>query len=135
MFKPLDYQIEMAKQGYAVLKQYGIVYLAGEERVRKTLPAIMITNMCSNVKHVLVITMKEPIKGWKHHLSNYNTNAIFTVCNFHSAHKYLDLEPDLVIIDEAHNINDLSGIAMLLRNIATTLDVNGLGKVSFLIIG
>ncbi|MAF36722.1 hypothetical protein CL622_06415 [archaeon] len=103
MFKPLDYQIEMAKQGYAVLKQYGIVYLAGEERVRKTLPAIMITNMCSNVKHVLVITMKEPIKGWKHHLSNYNTNAIFTVCNFHSAHKFLDLEPDLVIIDEAHN--------------------------------
>lgn len=41
----------------------------------------------------------------------------------------------LIIIDEAHNISNLSGIAMLLRNIATTLDVNGLGKVSFLIIG
>jgi hypothetical protein len=41
----------------------------------------------------------------------------------------------LIIIDEVHNLLDLSGIAMLLRNITTTLDVNGLGKVSFLIIG
>jgi Cdc6-like AAA superfamily ATPase len=41
----------------------------------------------------------------------------------------------LIIIDEAHNISDMSGIAMLLRNIATTLDINGLGRVSFLIIG
>lgn len=41
----------------------------------------------------------------------------------------------LIIIDEIHNLRDLSGVAMLLRNIATTLDVSGLGKVSFLIIG
>jgi Cdc6-like AAA superfamily ATPase len=41
----------------------------------------------------------------------------------------------LIIIDEVHNLVDLSGVAMLLRNIATTLDVNGLGKASFLIIG
>jgi len=41
----------------------------------------------------------------------------------------------LIIIDEVHNLANLSGVAMLLRNIATTLDVNNLGKVSFLIIG
>ncbi|NOT77612.1 MAG: ATP-binding protein [Bacteriovoracaceae bacterium] len=41
----------------------------------------------------------------------------------------------LIIIDEVHNLGDLQGIAMILRNIATTLDINELGKVSFLIIG
>ncbi len=41
----------------------------------------------------------------------------------------------LIIIDEIHNLKDIDGIAMLLRNISTTLDVNELGKISFLIIG
>lgn len=41
----------------------------------------------------------------------------------------------LIVIDEVHNLENLEGVAMLLRNIATTLDVNDMGKVSFLIIG
>lgn len=41
----------------------------------------------------------------------------------------------LIIIDEIHNLSDLAGVAMLLRNIATTLDVENLGKVSFLVLG
>lgn len=41
----------------------------------------------------------------------------------------------LIVIDEVHNLENIEGVAMLLRNIATTLDVNNIGKVSFLIIG
>ncbi|OGQ06305.1 MAG: hypothetical protein A2W61_06475 [Deltaproteobacteria bacterium RIFCSPLOWO2_01_44_7] len=41
----------------------------------------------------------------------------------------------LLVIDEIHNLKDLSGTAQVLRAIATTLDVNQLGKISFMIIG
>jgi hypothetical protein len=41
----------------------------------------------------------------------------------------------LIIIDEVHNLSDLRGAAQVLRSIATTLDVNGFGKISFLVIG
>ncbi len=41
----------------------------------------------------------------------------------------------LIIIDEIHNLSDLKGAAQVLRSIATTLDVNGFGKISFMVIG
>lgn len=41
----------------------------------------------------------------------------------------------LIIIDELHNLNNISGAASILRNIITSLDVEGLGKISFLLIG
>lgn len=41
----------------------------------------------------------------------------------------------LIIIDEIHNLRDLSNAASIFRNIITTLDVEGRGKVSFLLIG
>jgi Cdc6-like AAA superfamily ATPase len=41
----------------------------------------------------------------------------------------------LVILDEVHNAKDIQGIAQLIRSITTTLDVNGLGNISFIIIG
>lgn len=41
----------------------------------------------------------------------------------------------LVILDEIHNAKDIQGIAQLIRSITTTLDVNGLGNISFIIIG
>ncbi len=41
----------------------------------------------------------------------------------------------LIIIDEIHNIKDISSVALLLRNILTTLTVDGYGNISFLLIG
>ncbi|PIQ97097.1 MAG: hypothetical protein COV67_06065 [Nitrospinae bacterium CG11_big_fil_rev_8_21_14_0_20_56_8] len=41
----------------------------------------------------------------------------------------------LIVLDEIHNARDIKGIAQLLRSITTTLDVNGLGNISFIIIG
>jgi len=41
----------------------------------------------------------------------------------------------LIIIDELHNLKHLETSASILRNVITTLDVESLGKVSFLLIG
>lgn len=41
----------------------------------------------------------------------------------------------LIIIDEIHNLKNIQFAASIFRNIVTTLDVEGLGKVSFLLIG
>lgn len=41
----------------------------------------------------------------------------------------------LIIIDEVHNLADLSGSASILRNIITTLDVDGKGRISFILVG
>jgi len=41
----------------------------------------------------------------------------------------------LIVIDEIHNVGNLATAASIIRNIVTTLDVENLGKVSFIIIG
>lgn len=41
----------------------------------------------------------------------------------------------LIIIDEIHNVEDIEGVAQILRAISTTLNVNENGNVSFLVIG
>lgn len=41
----------------------------------------------------------------------------------------------LIVIDEAHNIGNITEAASILRNIVTTLDVENLGKVAFIIVG
>jgi len=41
----------------------------------------------------------------------------------------------LIVIDEIHNLANLDTAASVFRNISTTLDVNGSGQVSFLLIG
>jgi hypothetical protein len=41
----------------------------------------------------------------------------------------------LIVIDEIHNLKDIDGAAQILRAISTTLDVNRLGKISFVVIG
>jgi Cdc6-like AAA superfamily ATPase len=41
----------------------------------------------------------------------------------------------LIIIDEIHNLADLAGSASILRNIITTLDVDGKGRISFILVG
>ena len=41
----------------------------------------------------------------------------------------------LIIIDEIHNLSDITSTASILRNIITTLDVDNKGKISFLLVG
>ena len=41
----------------------------------------------------------------------------------------------IIVIDEIHNLKNIESAASILRNIITTLDVEGAGKISFIIIG
>ena len=40
----------------------------------------------------------------------------------------------LIVLDDIHNAKNLSGFAQILRNIVTTLDMNGDGNIAFLIL-
>lgn len=103
MIIPWPSQLEAAKACYAILKKYGIVYLAGEERTGKLIAAVVTAEMCaSNIEKVLVLTTKKALEGWKKDLANYSTIKQFTATNYHQAHK-LKPEYDLIILDECHN--------------------------------
>lgn len=46
-----------------------------------------------------------------------------------------DKQGVLIVIDETHNLGNLEAAASIIRNIVTTLDVDGKGRISFLLIG
>lgn len=98
---PYAHQIELARITLQILRQYGIAYLATEERTGKTLAAILVAE-AANVTNVLVITKKKPLQGWFDTLREFPHDKTYVVTNYHQAHK-ITFEPDLVILDEAHN--------------------------------
>lgn len=98
---PYDYQTTLAKEGYGILKENMLVYLAMEERTGKTLTAILIAEQ-SAVQRVLVITKKKALSGWTETLDAFSHTKSYTVTNYHQACKYLPVY-DLIILDESHN--------------------------------
>lgn len=104
MLIPYKHQEELSDLALQILKDYGLVYFACEERTGKTLAAILTVEKTSErVANVLVITKKgKPLDGWKNTLANFNHNKNYTLINYHSAHK-AEGRFDLIILDEAHN--------------------------------
>lgn len=100
---PRDYQIEMAKEGYLILKEYMIVYLAAQERVGKSLSALLIAEMCQNVKTVQIITKKKALVGWQNTLANYNCIREVRLTTYTQLHNTDISGADLYILDESHN--------------------------------
>lgn len=98
---PREHQVQAANLGFDIIKQYGIVYLAMEERTGKTLTAIMIAEKSTVVKNVLVVTKKKALAGWEETLKAYRHSKNYTVINYHSVSK-VKVIPDLVILDEPH---------------------------------
>ena len=99
---PRDYQIELAKTAYEVLRDFYIVYLAAEERTGKTLSAILVAEMCNNVENILVITKKKAKDGWNETFADFEHTKNYTVTNYHQVNK-VKAKYDLVILDESHN--------------------------------
>ena len=46
--KPYEHQTRISLEAYGVLKRYGLVYLAMQERTGKTLTSILTCEMCSD---------------------------------------------------------------------------------------
>jgi hypothetical protein len=97
---PYIHQVEIALEGYAVLKQHMICYLAMEERTGKTLTSILMAEMC-DIRTVLVVTKKKAVTGWLDTLEQFPHKHKYIVTNYHQVHKFGRC--DLLILDEAHN--------------------------------
>ena len=121
---PFKHQTEISLQAYGLLKRYGWVYLAMQERTGKTLTSILVAEM-SKCTNILVITKAKALKGdddkdivsakggWAGALNLYlkvkSVNQVwktatktYTIVNYESIHK-ISGKYDLIILDEAHS--------------------------------
>lgn len=97
--KPI--QEEIVRLAIPILREHMIVYLAAEERVGKTLPALEICSQL-NVYNILVITKKKALEGWYETIEKSEFKKKIIVTNYHNADK-LNPDYDIIILDEAHN--------------------------------
>lgn len=102
MMIPRLEQVGLAKEGYSILKEHMIVYLAMEERTGKSLTAVLIAEMCKNVEVILVVTKKKALAGWQNLIANYSCCKQIHLTTYSSFNED-NIKPDIIIIDEAHN--------------------------------
>lgn len=95
-----DYQRQIANDGLAILKQYGIVYLAMEVRTGKTSTCLEICKMY-DAKRVLFLTKKKAIDSITADYNDFGHSFDITIINDESMHKVTG-EFDLVVHDENH---------------------------------
>lgn len=109
-----NYQVKLVSQCKDVLDKYHLCYLAAEERVGKTLPALELAlNYISNDLQVLIVTKKKVINSWIDTINIYvpeYKRKDFIITNFENI-KNLENNKNFkqsklffVIIDEAHHI-------------------------------
>lgn len=81
------------------------------------------------------------VEGSKHTKKEASTIKDRTVSALSSILKTIDEDGEskrdgaLIILDEIHNIKDIRSIGSILRNIITTLDVDNLASISFILVG
>lgn len=96
-----DYQKQIVKDGRVILAQYGILYLAMEVRVGKTLTALEVVNQ-PQFPRVLFITKKKAIASIESDYKALSPGYKLTVINNHYT-KIAACSPkdyDIIIIDE-----------------------------------
>lgn len=98
---PFDYQIAIADKAFEILRNYGIAYLAMEERTGKTLTSILIAEKSDKVESVFIVTKKKAIEGWRQTLCDFKHTKQYYFINYESLHK-VQGKFDLAIVDEAH---------------------------------
>lgn len=97
-----QHQIQASDQVYDIVKSKGICLLAGLPRTGKTRTAIRVAEL-SKCEHVLVVTRKNAIPGWRKELRAVTATKRYTVTNYEQVAK-LTGSYDLAIVDESHNI-------------------------------
>lgn len=105
MIKFRDYQKPLIRDGIRILKQNRIVYYAVEMRLGKTLISLETARLLTNGRgDVLFITTKKNIPNAQDDYEKANWGFSLTVINYESLHKVPNINYDVVIIDEAHNM-------------------------------
>jgi len=103
MIKPFDYQEDLADQVLEVLRDFGLAYLAAEERTGKSLSAIRVAEK-SLAKSVLVITKRKAYKDWDKLINKgYKPSVKAEVETYHKVTKEQIQKADLIVLDESHN--------------------------------
>lgn len=102
MIQLRDYQKRLAEQGTEIVLEHGIVFLAMEMRVGKTLISLEIASQVV-AERVLFVTKKMAIESIKRDYKEGGYNFPWDVINYESLHK-LNKSYDVVICDESHSI-------------------------------
>lgn len=100
-----DYQVDLSKKAFEILKAHNIVYLAFSPRVGKTATAFEVCKL-ANVNRVLFVTKKKAIKGIENDYTDFGYTFALTVTNYDQLHNIKCLA-DIVIFDEAHCLGKL----------------------------
>lgn len=96
------YQVENANKGYAILKEFGIVYLAMQVRTGKSATALEVCRLYG-AKNVLFLTKKKAISSIQDDYQTFGYDKYFEIMivNDESMHK-VEGEFDIVVHDEHH---------------------------------
>lgn len=97
-----DYQVDIADQAIAILKEFGLVYLAMQVRTGKTITSLHIASLYG-AKKVLFVTKKKAISSIQDDYDNSNCFYDIDIINFEQVHKVAQ-SYDLIIVDEAHSL-------------------------------
>lgn len=106
--KPYPHQKTISVRAFEILRSYGIVYLAMEERTGKTLISLICAEEYAKLNNkkldVIVFTKKQAVKGWLDTINSCDwLSNNYTITNYPSCYKYDSFKYNLVILDESHN--------------------------------
>ncbi len=102
MVKLKDHQLDMVARGVDIVNSWGIVYIAGEMRVGKTLVSMSIAERLKK-KRMLFVTIKKNIEGVQADYRLGEFTFDIDVINYEQLHNYKS-KPDIVIVDETHKV-------------------------------
>lgn len=100
---PYEHQPILAEQAYTILREYGLVYLAMEERTGKTLTSLLAMEKSDKVNNVLIVSKKKALPDWESALEDFSylLSKSYTLINYHSVDK-VEGPFDAAILDEPH---------------------------------
>lgn len=102
-----EHQIVGAEWALQTVRDYGLAYLAWQERTRKTGTALL-TVENSKARTCLIVTKFKALPGWREHLANLPLRTKFELINYESIHKVKG-KYDFIILDEAHHAISSTG--------------------------
>lgn len=99
----LPTQVDCIKQGLAILKRYGWVYYAMQERTGKTLTALFSAFKFKSNAKVVIYTKKRALQGWREWIYRDEfKNKDITLINYEANYNHTKTY-DIAILDESHN--------------------------------
>lgn len=99
-----DYQKQIIQQGYQILREKKMLYLAMEVRTGKTFTSLGIADTLACGYNVLFITKKKAIPNIQADYDALKPSFKITIVNYESLHKVSTDGWHTIIIDEAHSL-------------------------------